>query len=326
MNLNKRAFLGGILAGGLAAPFSSAIAAGLEEPIPGRAPGTDMLGRSLSHPPPEHRPPKRMARTTKLFLSPPGYPNAIATDPDGRGFWIAEQRHDGEQESVWLVDFKGKRLKTLMQNTRDCSGMTVGGGYVWSGSEGAAQMNHPNPPIDGIFQIDMTGREVSRRQIPFGPREDGGSTHGMAWGNGKLWLTADRLGCLMRIDPTSWQVEFMFRETTLPELATRLHGIEYDNGSIWQVGGLQKPGTLGYEGYRPGLVRYDAHTGQVVETVEFEPGSCDIHDVAVYNGQLYGVDAGEHPSWSIDVPAYQHPGFPPMNSPSGGYVFKIDLI
>jgi len=43
-------------------------------------------------------------------------------------------------------------------------------------------------------------------------------------------------------------------------------------------------------------------------------------------GQLYGVDAGEHPSWSIDVPAYQHPGFPPMNSPSGGSVFKIDLV
>jgi hypothetical protein len=51
-----------------------------------------------------------------------------------------------------------------------------------------------------------------------------------------------------------------------------------------------------------------------------------MHDVAVYNDQLYGVDAGEHPGWSIDNPAYQHPGFPPLNSPSGGYVFRIDLI
>jgi len=65
---------------------------------------------------------------------------------------------------------------------------------------------------------------------------------------------------------------------------------------------------------------------EVIQTVEFVPGSCDIHDVSVYNGQLYGVDAGEHPGWSIDNPAYQHPGFPPLNSPSGGYIFRIDLI
>jgi hypothetical protein len=73
-------------------------------------------------------------------------------------------------------------------------------------------------------------------------------------------------------------------------------------------------------------VKYDIKTGQVVQVVEFVAGSCDIHDVAVYNGQLYGVDAGEHPGWSIDNPAYQRPGFPPLNSPSGGYVFRIYLI
>ena len=130
----------------------------------------------------------------------------------------------------------------------------------------------------------------------------------------------------MRVDPKTWQAEFMFQETRLPQLSSRLHGIEYSDGYIWQVGGIQKPGTLGYEGYTPGLVKYDAKTGRVVGTVEFVPGSCDMHDVAVHNGQLYGVDAGEHPSWSIDVPSYQEPGFPPLNSPSGGYVFRIDLI
>ena len=118
----------------------------------------------------------------------------------------------------------------------------------------------------------------------------------------------------------------MFPTTRVPGLAERLHGIAYDGGFIWQVTGHQKEGTTGYEGYTPGLVKYDVKTGQVVQVVEFVAGSCDIHDVAVYNGQLYGVDAGEHPGWSIDNPAYQHPGFPPLNSPSGGYVFRIDLI
>lgn len=314
-----------LLLAGIGLGFGSA-AAQLEKPVPNRKPGTDMLGRSLANPPPRHLPPNRMAKTTKMFLTPPGYPNAIATDPDGRGFWVAEQRHDGRPEAVWLLDWNGKLLHKVMQNTKDCTGMTVGDGYIWSGCEGAAQIKHPNPPIDGIFQTDMNGKQISRRQIPFGPPEDGGSSHGLAWENGKLWIAADRMGCLMRVDPKTWQVDFMFEETRLPNFVTRLHGIEYSDGYIWQVGGIQKPGTLGYEGYTPGLVKYDAKTGQVVETVQFVPGSCDMHDVAVHNGQLYGVDAGEHPSWSIDVPAYQEPGFPPLNSPSGGYVFKIDLI
>jgi len=59
--------------------------------------------------------------------------------------------------------------------------------------------------------------------------------------------------------------------------------------------------------------------------VDFVPGSCDMHDVCVLDGQLYGVDAGEHPGWPIDD-KYARPGFPELNSPSGGYVFKIDLI
>ncbi len=56
------------------------------------------------------------------------------------------------------------------------------------------------------------------------------------------------------------------------------------------------------------------------------PDQGDVHDVAVYKSQLYGVDAGEHPSWSIDEPEWQHPGYPPMNFPSGATVFKIDLV
>ena len=259
----KREFLAASL--GLGASMLSTAALGqIEQPIPGRKPGTDMLGRSLANPPPPKSIPKRMAKTTKMWLTPSGYPNAIATDPDGRGFWVAEQRHDGRQEAVWLLDWNGKVLKKFMQNTRDCTGMTVGNGYIWSACEGAAQMNHPNPPIDGVFQIDMNGKQVSRRQIPFGPPEDGLGPR-MAW-HGKMILEccgSRQIGwdVLMRIDPKSWQVNFMFRETRIPELTTRTHGIEYDNGFIWQVGGVQKPGTLGYEGYTPGLVKYDAKTG-----------------------------------------------------------------
>jgi hypothetical protein len=92
----------------------------------------------------------------------------------------------------------------------------------------------------------MNGKQISARQIPFGPKEDGGSCHGMSWQNGKLWLYANRIEQLMRIDPKSWQVDYMFSVTNL---RGRLHGIEVDGDHIWQVCGSQDPKVPGYEGY-----------------------------------------------------------------------------
>jgi hypothetical protein len=264
-----------------------------------------------------------------MFLTPPGWPNAIDIDHDQkRGFWVQEQRHDNKPEAAWLVDWNGKLLHTVMTNCKDTSGMCFGNGHVWSGANGASVINPPDPPINGVFQTDMNGKQISHRQIPFGPKDNGGATHGMSWqqDSGKIWIASNRLQTIMRIDPRTWEVDYMFPTTRVPVLAERLHGIAYDNGFIWQVNGRQEPGTTGYEGYTPGLIKYDIKTGQVVEQVVFEPGSCDMHDVTVNNGQLYGVDAGEHPGWSIDKPEYQRPGFPPLNSPSGGYVFRIELL
>src|SRR5262245_19726771 len=68
--------------------------------------------------------PKRMAKTTKLFKSPPGYPNGIAVTSEG--LWIGEQKMSGAQavayhlpepksltEEAWLVDWNGKVLRTV---------------------------------------------------------------------------------------------------------------------------------------------------------------------------------------------------------------------
>jgi hypothetical protein len=309
MNINKRTFL-----------TTAAMLAAAPALAQTRAPGTDDLGRRGSEAP--KAVPRRKARTTKMFVVPPSWANAISVEP-GKGFWVQEQRHDGDPEKAWLLDFTtGKVLKTLVTNSKNTSGGVWGDGYLWSGANGISVRNHPNPPVNGIFQTDMNGKQINWRQIPFGPRDDGGSCHGMAWDGSKLWVYANRLETLMRIDPKSWAVDWMFPVTR--EIG-RLHGITYDNGCIWQVCGTQDPKVVGYEGYVPGLVKYDIATGKVLEIVDFVPGSCDIHDVTIRDGQLYGVDAGEHPGWPIDA-KYERPGFPGLNSPSAGYVFKIDLI
>jgi len=96
-------------------------------------------------------------KTTKLFKSPDGFPNAIAVIPEG--LWIAEQKETGRAaaqyhlpepkdltEHAWLVDWKGKVLKTVATQSRNTSGTAVGGGYVWMCANAAPQ---------GVFQVDM---------------------------------------------------------------------------------------------------------------------------------------------------------------------------
>src|SRR5262245_7086178 len=108
----------------------------------------------------------RKAETTKLFKAPDGFPNGLAAT--AQGLWIAEQKLSGPQavsygmpepksltESAWLVDWKdGKLLKTVTTNSRNTSGMAVGGGYVWMVA---------NAQPEGVFQVDMNSKQISHR-------------------------------------------------------------------------------------------------------------------------------------------------------------------
>lgn len=256
--------------------------------------------------------PSRMAKTTKLFKSPQGFPNAIAVAPEG--LWIGEQKLSGAQavayhltepkdltEAAWLLDWDGKLLKTVKTPSRNTSGMAYGGGYIWMVA---------NAPPQGVFQVDMNSRPVSHRQIPLGPANDGGGCHGAMWQEGKLWVASLRLRGILRVDPTTWQPEFMIPFYQAPN-RNRYHAMAWDNGAIWQVVGND---CKNYADYRPALVKYDAATGKVLETVDFLPSSSDPHGLAMHNGTLISCDAGIHPGW------------PNNDSPTSGWIFRIDII
>jgi hypothetical protein len=258
------------------------------------------------------RTPSRKAKTTKLFKSPSGFPNAIAVTPEG--LWIAEQKLSGQQavqyhlpepkdltENAWLVDWNGKVLKTVATQSRNTSGMAVGGGYVWMCA---------NAPPEGVFQVDMNSKEVSHRQIPLGPADNGGGCHGAMWHDGKLWIAALRLRGILRVDPVSWQPEFMIPFYQSQE-KPRYHATAWDNGAIWQIIGND---CKRYADYQPALVKYDATTGKVLETVDFLPDSADPHGLAIHDGALISCDAGIHPGW------------PNNDSPTTGWIFRIDLV
>ena len=119
--IGRRELLGAGI--GLGASLSARPALAQSSETAAREAGTDALGRRVGAGARGKQIPKRMANTTKLFLTPPGWPNAIDIDHDQkRGFWVQEQRHDNKPEAAWLIDWKGKLLHTVMTNCKDTSG------------------------------------------------------------------------------------------------------------------------------------------------------------------------------------------------------------
>ncbi len=225
--------------------------------------------------------PSHKGKITKLFKSPEGYPNAMSVAPEG--WWIAEQKSD----NAHLVDQNGKLLKTVKTESKNTSGMAFGEGYIWMCA---------NAPPEGIFQTDLNSKTISHRQIPLG----GGGCHGADYVDGKLWIAALRLRGILRVDAKTWEPEFI-----IPYNVPRAHGVAWDNGSIWLVTGSEEGA---------GLIKYDAATGRVLETVQFTDPYPDPHGLAMREGNLYTCDAGIHPGW------------PENKSPDSGYICRIEIL
>jgi streptogramin lyase len=179
--------------------------------------------------------------------------------------------------------------------------MAYGDGCVWMMA---------NQPPQGCFQVDMNSKQISHRQIPLAlPGQDGGGSHGAQWHNGKLWIAALRPKLLLRVDPKTWVPEVAISTYTSPE-KPRTHDLTLDpDGNIWLVLGND---SKNYKEGKPGLVKYDGKTGQIIGTYDFLPGSCDPHGLEFHNGTLISCDAGIHPGW------------PNGDSPHAGWVFKIE--
>src|SRR4029453_10077748 len=176
----------------------------------------------------------KTARTTRMFKSPGMFPNALAvmTDAPG-GLWIGQQKITAANsetyklpvlpdadEAAWLVDWKGKLVKTVMTHSRNTSGMAYGNGCVWMGA---------NSEPFGIFQVDQNSKQITHRQVPLGMGDKGGGCHGVKWHNGKLCIASTRLGAILRVHPTSWVPEVLIRVSS--DERPRLHDVAFDNES-----------------------------------------------------------------------------------------------
>ena len=124
-------------------------------------------GKDLGAAPPEKKKdmPHRKVTTRNLFKVPNGYPNGVAVVPEG--VWVAEQKAQGYgqsgghvKEAAWLFDWNGKKLKTVMTDSSNTSGLAFGNGHVWMGANGGPE---------GIYEVDMDGHTVSPSPDSAGP-------------------------------------------------------------------------------------------------------------------------------------------------------------
>jgi hypothetical protein len=270
-------------------------------------------------PPGRKQIPQRRAKTTKLFKAPEFYPNCLAVPDHGdAGIWVGQQKLKGIQASgsgvpeqpgpdqVWFMDWNGRVLKTYSSASQVTSGLAVSDTslYVFANNE----TDYP-PPYTGVHNLDVnTGRTRWVKQIPLG----GGGTHGAQWHDGKLWIIASRLNCMLRVDPDAWTVDYAIRIRNDTPDTVRSHDMTFDDqGFIWLA--TANSSRRYAEGVQ-GMSKYDPKTGEVLEQVTLEPGSCDPHGLGFHRGAFIGCDAGHHPGW------------PDKDGPGVGWIFRIDIV
>jgi hypothetical protein len=104
----------------------------------------------------------RVAQPRTVFAGPGLQVNGLEAVPEG--LWLCDQRNNRS----YLVDSEGRVLTSFASPARNASGISVGAGSVWVGS-------NVDPPM--IFRHDPTTGQCTAFLMLHGP----GGVHGLQW-------------------------------------------------------------------------------------------------------------------------------------------------
>ncbi|MGE0405642.1 MAG: hypothetical protein AB7O65_05015 [Candidatus Korobacteraceae bacterium] len=213
------------------------------------------------------------------------HPNALETTPDG--LWVGDQI----SERVMKVDWEsGKVLADMTAESHNLSGLAVGGGYLWVGSNGRNSRRPERPtdrPYGEISQLDMKNGKIVKTYRLAWP----GGIHGMTWvpQTNSLWITALSVGGIAEVDvKDNMRVLRMF-----PARGDRAHGIDWDNGAMWVL----YAGELEFR-------KLDISNGKVLEAAKLTASDPEPHGVCIRNGYMYYCDAGLTETGPGSAPGY----------------------
>jgi len=197
-----------------------------------------------------------------------GAPNGLQWTDDG--LWVVDQLLD----DACLVDDAGEVIRKLGTPTENASGVTSGGGYLWTASNGET-VGRPFRSTDThepcVLKLDpFTGALIDRYPTP-----DRGGIHGIEWDDGLLWVTAFSPKALILVDPADFSVV-----RTLPVEMERLHGLARDGDGIWCAHTTDRV-----------VLKYHVQTGDVIDRIDLLPGGPSPHGLSILNGELWYSDA-----------------------------------
>ena len=81
-------------------------------------------------------------------------------------------------DNVFVIDQKGKIIRVINTITENGSGITIGGGFLWTASNGrtkAREYRSTDTHISWIYKLDLDSGEMIDRF----PTPDGGGIHGI---------------------------------------------------------------------------------------------------------------------------------------------------
>jgi hypothetical protein len=206
-------------------------------------------------------------------------PNGLQWSDEG--LWVLDQYSD----RVYLMDDEGFVTRAFETPTANGSGITYGGGYLWTASNGNNTRREPHDTDTGIswvYQLDpMDGSFVNRFRTP-----DGGGIHGIEWEDGLLWVTAFNPKSIYLCDPKkNFEVVKKFAVST-----DRLHGLARDGDGIWCAHTSDKV-----------IVKYNIETGAETDRIVFGEGSPGPHGLSIKDGVLWYSDANVRSSDQSEV-------------------------
>ena len=209
-----------------------------------------------------------------------------ATMPNGlqatqEGLYVIDQATD----EIRLLDDRLQPVRTVPTPTENGSGLTVGDGYFWTGSNAPATARYRRDSDvcwPAVLKLDMESGALVERY----PTPDGGGIHGLEWVDGLIWITCFRPKGMKLLDPTDLRV---VKSIDVPH--ERPHGISWDGDGMW----------MAHTGLRL-IVKYDVETGDEMDRIEYDSGAPGPHGLTRWKGSLWSCDA----NWPLPV----HPDGP----------------
>ena len=208
--------------------------------------------------------------------------------------WHGDELYVMDQltDNVYVIDEDGNELRTIYTATENGSGITIGDGHIWTGSNGTT-VSRPYRSTDThlgyVLKLDAdTGETVDRWRTP-----DGGGIHGIEWDHNEdlLWLTAFSPKAIILVDPSD---DFKVLHKFEVELE-RLHGLALEDDGIWCAHTTDNVAVL-----------YDKENGDELDRVEMGPDDPFIHGMSMKDGVLWFGDAnfaGSHGTAILGEPS-----------------------